>query len=142
MDIKLVAIASDTKRELLKMSDKYVSPTGDDVRVRGRTIEVVVDGGFFAALFAREDAQAFGGECGRRFDATGEHAPLTRLPPNPAQVAVQRAQIDLSLTQTKLVFVFGGGLDSVDDIEESLCAELFNTMGMLFEVLKNKEAGK
>jgi len=30
-----------------------------------------------------------------------------------------------------------------EDIEESLCAELFNTMGMLFEVLKNKkEAAK
>ena len=27
-------------------------------------------------------------------------------------------------------------LANTDDIEESLCAELFNTMGMLFEILK------
>jgi len=31
---------------------------------------------------------------------------------------------------------------TADDIEDALCAEIFNSMGMLFEVLKNKEAAK
>ncbi len=30
-------------------------------------------------------------------------------------------------------------LSNSDDIENSLCAELFNTMGMLYEILKEKE---
>jgi len=32
--------------------------------------------------------------------------------------------------------------DPTSDIEESLCAELFNTMGMLFEILKKKSEEK
>jgi len=33
------------------------------------------------------------------------------------------------------------GISTKDGLEESLCAELFNTMGYLFEILKDKNNG-
>ncbi len=32
-----------------------------------------------------------------------------------------------------------GNLSECEDIQEALCAELFNTMGMLFEILKEEQ---